>query len=143
MYDIRKEQNGVLEWALRGMGKSNVDVGVFQETKLTYGIYTRGSSGYKVVAMLAPSRDCSDIAILYQDSPTFSVETIRQFGVNVIAFQMVTVERCWYIFGCYLATGNDTIIWYVEAAMSERPRGEELTISGDFNVDLEKRGGQE
>ena len=37
-YNIRNGHNGCLESALRGVGKSNVDMGVFQETKLTYGI---------------------------------------------------------------------------------------------------------
>ena len=54
-YNIRNGQNCGLELALRGVGQSNVDVGVFQETKLTDGIYTRILAGYKVVAMPLPS----------------------------------------------------------------------------------------
>ena len=34
-YNNRNGWNGGLESSLRGMGKSNVDVGIFQETKLT------------------------------------------------------------------------------------------------------------
>ena len=37
-YTIQNGRNGVLELALRGMGKANTNVGVFQETKLTDGI---------------------------------------------------------------------------------------------------------
>ena len=37
-YNIWNGRNGGLESALRGMGQTNVDVGVFQETKLTDGI---------------------------------------------------------------------------------------------------------
>ena len=48
-YNIWNRRNGGLESALRGMGQTNVDVGVFQETKLTEGIYTQKPSGYKVV----------------------------------------------------------------------------------------------
>ena len=36
-YNIRNGRNGGLKSALRGMGQANVDVGVFQETKLTGG----------------------------------------------------------------------------------------------------------
>eukprot|EP00978_Attheya_sp_CCMP212_P038944 scaffold198139_cov29-Attheya_sp.AAC.1 len=39
-YNIRNGQVGGLEAALRAMAQANVDVGVFQETKLTDGIYT-------------------------------------------------------------------------------------------------------
>ena len=38
-----------------GVSQANLDLVVFQDTKLTDGVYTRGSSGYSVVAMDAPS----------------------------------------------------------------------------------------
>ena len=123
------------------MGQSNVDVGVFQETKLTDGIYTRGSDVYKVVATSALSRHRGDVALYYQDSPAFAVKAIRQFDKNITACHLATGERRWYIVRCYLAPGNDTTIRDVEAAMTERPRGTELIVAGDFNVDLEKTGG--
>ena len=53
-YNIRNGQNGGLESVLRGVGQENVDVGVFQDTKLTEGIYTRKSDRDKVVATPAP-----------------------------------------------------------------------------------------
>ena len=62
------------------MVKSNVDVGVFQETKLTDGIYTRGLAGYKVAVTLAPIRHRCSVMLLYQDPPppplAFAVEVI-------------------------------------------------------------------
>ena len=72
-YNIRNGRNSGLELALRGMGKSNVDVGVFQETKMRVGIYTRGSSGYKVVATLAPICHRGNVGLFYWESPTFTV----------------------------------------------------------------------
>ena len=39
-YNIRKCHNRDLESVLRGMSQANVDVGVFQETKLTEVIYS-------------------------------------------------------------------------------------------------------
>ena len=74
--------------------------------------------------------------------PALVFKAIRQFGANVIACQMATGERRWYIVGFYLAPGNNTTIRYVEAAMAERPRGVELIVAGDFSVDLEKMSGQ-
>ena len=92
------------------MGQSNVDVGVFQETKMTDNIYTRGSAGYKVVATLEPSLHSGGVALFYWDPPTFAVEAIFQFGANFIMCQMATGGRRWYIVGCYLAPGDDTTI---------------------------------
>ena len=54
-YNIRKGRNGGLEVALWGMSQANMDLGIFQEIKLTDGIYTRSSDGYSVVATDAPS----------------------------------------------------------------------------------------
>ena len=40
-YNIRNSRKGGLEAALRGMSQANMDLGILQETKLTYGFYTR------------------------------------------------------------------------------------------------------
>ena len=55
-YNIRNGSNRGLESALRGMVQANIDLGVFQETKCTDGVYTRASAGYRVVATDALSR---------------------------------------------------------------------------------------
>ena len=62
-YNIRNGRNGGLESALRGMAQANIDLGVFQETKCTDGVYTRASAGYCVVATDAPSRHRGGVAL--------------------------------------------------------------------------------
>ena len=64
-YNIRNGHNGGLESALRGMSQANMDLGIFQETKVTDCIYTCGSAGYSVIATDAPSRHCSGLAVFY------------------------------------------------------------------------------
>ena len=54
-YNIRNGRRGGLELELRGMSQANMDLGILQETKITNGIYTRGSAGYTVIATDAPS----------------------------------------------------------------------------------------
>ena len=54
-YNIKNGRNGGLESALRGMSQANMDMGIFQKTKCTDGIYTRELAGYRVVAADAPS----------------------------------------------------------------------------------------
>ena len=104
--NIRNKKYGGLKSTLRGIGQANMDVGVFQETKLTDGIYTRGSAGYRVVAMSELIRQRGGVALLYWDSSTFVVEAIHQFGANFIACQMERGERRWYFVGFYLALGD-------------------------------------
>ena len=64
-YKIRNGRNGGLEAALRGVSSANMDLGILQETNLTDVIYTRGLSGYSVVATDAPSRHRGGVAIFY------------------------------------------------------------------------------
>ena len=68
-YNIRNGRNGGLESALRGMAQANIDLGIFQETKCTDGIYTRESDGYRVVATDAPSRHRGGVALFYRPTP--------------------------------------------------------------------------
>ena len=48
--------------ALRGMSQANMDLGIFQETKVTEGIYTRRLAGYSVVASDAPNQHRGRVA---------------------------------------------------------------------------------
>ena len=73
-YNIRHGRNGGLESALRGMAHANIDLGVFQETKCTNGIYTRESAGYRVVATDTLSRHRGGVALFYKPSAQFAVE---------------------------------------------------------------------
>ena len=89
-YNICNGRNGGLESALRGMSQANMDLGIFQEKKLTDGIYTRGSAGYSVVATDTSSRHRGGVAIFHRPAPHFVVEAVQQFEPNVIGFQPAT-----------------------------------------------------
>ena len=72
------------------MAQVNIDLGIFQETKCTDGIYTRESAGYRVVATDAPSRHRGRVALFYRLSPLFEVEAVREYGPNVLSFKVTT-----------------------------------------------------
>ena len=95
--NIRNGRNGGLEAALRGMDQAIMDMGVMQETKITDGVYTRASAGYRVVATDAPSRHRGGIAMFYRKGAGFAVEEVRHYGPNVLSFKVVTDRRRWYI----------------------------------------------
>ena len=76
-YNIRNGRNGGLEAALRGMSQASMDLGIFQETKLTDGIYTRRSAGYSFVATDAPRRHRGGVAIFHRPAPHFAVEAVQ------------------------------------------------------------------
>ena len=135
-YNIRNGRNGGLESALRGMTQANMDLGIFQETKFTEGIYTRASAGYSVVATDAPSRNRGEVAVFYRPSSHFAVEAVKQFGPNVVGFQLATGAQRWYIIGCHLAPDDTLAIESVVAALKERPRGAALLVAGELNTTL-------
>ena len=43
-----------MELALQGMDQDNLDLGVLQDTKVTYRVYSRGMGGYIVITRGAP-----------------------------------------------------------------------------------------
>ena len=98
-YNIRNGRNRGLESALRGMSQANMDLVIFQETKVTDGIYSRGSARYSVVATDAPIRHRRGVAVFHRLAPHFAVEAVQQFGTNVVGFQLSTGEQRCYIVG--------------------------------------------
>ena len=113
-----------------------MDLGILQETKLIDGIYTRRSAGYSVVATYAPSQHRGGVAIFYRSELHFTVEAVEKSGPNVIDLQIATGARQWYIVGVYLAPNNTATMERVIKAIRSQPRGEELLVAGDFNVNL-------
>ena len=118
------------------MSQANMDLGILQETKLTDGIYTRGLEGYIVIAMNAPSRHCGGVALFYHSTPHFVVEAVERCGPKVMGFQVATGEQRWYIVGAYVAPEDEVTMETMVAAIGRKPRGAELMVAGDFNVDL-------
>ena len=112
------------------MGQANTDIGFFQETKLTNGIYTHISAGSMVVRTLGPITHHGGVTLLYWHSPRFVVEAICQFGANIITCQLERGRGCWYIIRCNLVPVDRATIWDVETAMNERPRGVEFISVG-------------
>ena len=64
------------------------------------------------------------------------MEAVRQFGLNVVSFQLATGARRWYIIGCYLSPDDILTIKSFVAALKERPWGTALIVAGDLNTTL-------
>ena len=118
------------------MAQASMDLGILQETKCTDGIHTRALAGYSVVATDMPIRHRDGVAVYYRSSPNFAVEAVRQFGPNVVDFQLATGARRWYIIGCYLASDDTSTIESVVAAIKDQPQGAALLVAGDLNTTL-------
>ena len=75
--------------------------------------------------------------------PHFALEDVQQFGPKVVGFQLATGKRWWYIVGCYLAPDRTLTKESVIAALKEHPRGAELLVTGDSNVNLSEPEGKQ
>ena len=64
------------------------------------------------------------------------METIHNFGPNVVKFQLEMGDRRWYIVGCYLSPKDTSTIDSIAAALRDRPWVPELLVEGEFNADL-------
>ena len=88
------------------------------------------------VATDAPSRHRGGVAIFYRSEPHFAVKAVEKFCPNVIGFQLATGDLRWYIVGVYLSPNDTATMERVIEAIRSQPRGAELLVAGDFNVNL-------
>ena len=65
-----------------------------------------------------------------------AVEEVREYGPNVLSFEVATGGRRWYIIGCYLSPDDARTIEGLVTALGDQPRGTALLVAGDFNTDL-------
>jgi hypothetical protein len=115
--------NGGLKSTLRAMEAMGVDLGVFLETKLTGGIYTRNSSGYSVVASNAPSAHQGGIALFWQANKTYEVKDWCIRRPNVLSCVVVMGSQCFYVVGCYIPPTELSTLPQVKQALNECPKG--------------------
>ena len=64
------------------------------------------------------------------------MEAVRDYGPNILSFEVATGGRRWYIIVCYLAPDDARKIERVVTALGDQPRGTALLVAGDFNMDL-------
>jgi hypothetical protein len=85
--------------------------------------------------MEAASKFQGGIALVYRQSAFWKVESIKQFGFNVISFQLVTGCNRISCVGGYIPPTDVSTIKFVNEAYNIPPRGPKLVL-GDLNADL-------
>ena len=136
-YNVRCGRNAGLESALRAMAATGVDLGIFTETKITDGVYTRFSSGYNVTASNAVSACQGGIALFWRENELYEVEEVATRGPNVLTFELVTGQMRYFVVGAYIPPSDlGTTLAHIQQAWSECPRGCEPLLLGDLNANL-------
>ena len=121
---------------MRALEQANVDLAFLTEAKLTGGIHARRGNGYDVIATNAMSKQRGGVALCYRKSDHFEVEETVKHGPNVMAFQLETGRRRYYVVGAYLPPSDTTTIDHVRSAWAQCPKGCTPWLLGDLNVNL-------
>ena len=122
-WNIRNGRNSGLELALGALDKmGTVDLCFLTEVKATGGIYTRHAYGYDVVATEAMSVHRGGIALAYQASPYWQVESTQCHGPNVMSCVLVSGRMRQPLVGVYIPPTDETTIGHLEKCVGPVPR---------------------
>ena len=123
------------------MYQYNLDLGVLQDTNITYRLHIRDSEGYHALAADILSRHHGGVDILYRDVTHFQVKVYHPHGTNVAILQMVYDGRLWFVLGCYLAQDNASMIEIIKLAINQIPSGTAIILDSGFNSELDSPEG--
>ena len=127
-----------MDTAMSALHQGNIGIRVFQETKLTGGIHTGYSSGYKLWATEAVRRHRGGIDIVWREEEGWQVEVTRNFGMNVVSFTFTLVWKFWYIVGAYLTPKDQPAIHRVAQTLACELVGVGTLLVGKLNARLEQ-----
>eukprot|EP00957_Ditylum_brightwellii_P141063 10746548-Ditylum_brightwellii.AAC.1 len=136
-WNIHNDRNGGLESACRGLDLLGVDIGFLQETKLTRGIYTCFSSGYKIMVSDAPSAHQGGIALCWRVNGAYEIKEAKFLGPHVLSFQLRTGLDRYFVMGCYIPPDYLDALEHVKRVWEEQLKGCKPLLLGDLNINLE------
>ena len=96
---------------------------VLTETKLTNDRYSKTVSGYRVISPKAtsPSQQ-GGVALLWEEGhQDFKVEVVTITSPNLLTFQLVTGEECYFLMGAYIPPADTAGVDDLRIAWAARP----------------------
>ena len=87
--NILNGNNVRLYSAQHGMEQANMDLGFFQYTKVTVGVYMRVSIGYTMISENVVIRRQGGVGLSYRKLPLLKVDAFQHFSPNVISLYLV------------------------------------------------------
>jgi hypothetical protein len=108
----------------------NLDISILTETKIHDDIYTRSHAGYNIRTSSAPSAHQGGVALVWRDTPSFSIEALHFPSPNLLV---------WLLMGVYL-TPNEPVDDICDIMVQTRNKHPNLDciVTGDLNVDLQQ-----
>jgi hypothetical protein len=87
-----------------------IDVGVLTETRLSTDHYTRSAYGYTVFATQTTHTNQGGIALIFNNSFYFQIESQEKHGPNVISCILVTGTQRYPITGAFIPPQDTTTL---------------------------------
>ena len=106
--NIRDGKNARLNAACRCLSQMNVGIGVLTETKFMNKKYTKRCEGYTIKATKAESRHCGGVALIYKKQKTWTLESVKCFGPNVIRATITMGQKRYSLIGAYIPSSETT-----------------------------------
>ena len=125
-----------MDTTMHALHKGNVGIVVLLETKLTRGIHTRFSSGYKVWETEAKSRHWGGISIVWMKEWVWEVEGLHLFGPNLVSFTVTSGKKRWYVVGAYVPPNNFLAVQRITYELAFGTEGLGKMLVGDLNACL-------
>jgi hypothetical protein len=130
--------NDRLTMALRAMDQCNISFGALTEVKHTVDRLPVQAYGYQVKTTAAAHHNLGGVALFWRKSAdTWSVESERCYGPNVISCELVMGQHRWLVIAAYIPPSemDGTTVDHVLAAHGRCPNLPVILL-GDLNVRL-------
>jgi exonuclease III len=121
---------------IRCLEQMNTDFGFLTETKINSNNYPKQVGEYKVFSTIS-SNEQGGLMLVYQaDRNSFTIESTRDWGPNVISCDVVSGGKRWRAIGIYIPPGetNGATLGHLDAALLDYSG--EILLGGDLNIDL-------
>ena len=125
-----------MEAAICALRQGQIEIGVLQEMKLTGGIHTRCTSGYKVWLTQAENRHWGGISIIWREEAGWKVEGAMRFGTNVVSFTITTGRKIWNVFREYIPPSYQLAVHQVMQDLAYEPIRVDKLLVGDLKAYL-------
>jgi hypothetical protein len=137
-WNIRSCRGTGLVAAAKGLRQMGVGCAVLTETKLTNDRYPKFVSGYQVISLKAASPHQGGVALLWRESEDqgFLVKAAHIASPNILTFQLVTGEDCFFVIGAYIPPADTMGVDDLCAAWAKCPPNCKPLLLGDLNFDF-------
>jgi hypothetical protein len=122
----------------KGLARMGVRIGILTKTKITNNWYSKSLSGYRVIVSKAVSPHQGGVGLIWrEDHDGFKVKAVWPTTPNLLTFQLVMVNRWFYVMGIYIPPNCTTGVDNLQVVWEVCPADCTPLIVGNLNICFE------